>query len=254
MTRKDIFDAALRQAAIDSGCAPEDFTCGRNIVVPAKKDLRARRYLQLPFLMDLTSYGGSVVASCSSGFEDIAREYISSGNPESLFETPKVSSLNEKLRPLGAGVCFMAEYWLPDPDKIPSPSCQYELRLLEGGELLGLYMPQWGNALCKTRSYLDRLAMGAYDSGKLVALAGCSADCDTMWQIGVDVLPEYRGQGLAHTLTSHLAHEIMARGIVPFYCCAWSNIPSARNAIKSGFVPAWAQLTVKPLEYIAKMK
>ena len=66
-----------------------------------------------------------------------------------------------------------------------------------------------------------------------------------MWQIGVDVLAQYRRQGIASALTSGLAAEVLRRGIVPFYCCAWANIRSARNALKSGFRPAWAQLTAK---------
>lgn len=86
--------------------------------------------------------------------------------------------------------------------------------------------------------------------GELIGLAGCSADCDTMWQIGVDVLPDYRKQGVASAITNQLAREILKKDIVPFYCCAWSNIGSARNAIKSGFVPAWVQMTVKPNEFI----
>ena len=84
-------------------------------------------------------------------------------------------------------------------------------------------------------------------------MAACSANCDTMWQIGVDVLPEYRRQGIASALTSRLAIEIMERGKVPFYCCAWSNIKSARNAIKSGFRPAWVEMTVKPKEMVDDM-
>jgi len=36
----------------------------------------------------------------------------------------------------------------------------------------------------------------------------------------------------------------LKRGKVPFYCCAWSNVASARNAIKSGFRPAWVEHTV----------
>ena len=79
------------------------------------------------------------------------------------------------------------------------------------------------------------------------------ADCDTMWQIGVDVLPEYRRKGVAGALTSRLALEIIKRGKVPFYCCAWSNIKSAGNAIKSGFRPAWAELTVKPADFVDKL-
>ena len=49
------------------------------------------------------------------------------------------------------------------------------------------------------------------------------------------------------------ALECAARGKVPFYCCAWSNIRSARNAVRSGFRPAWAQLTVKPEAEIARL-
>ena len=36
------------------------------------------------------------------------------------------------------------------------------------------------------------LGVGAYDGKQLIGFAACSADCDTMWQIGVDVLPQYR--------------------------------------------------------------
>ena len=62
--------------------------------------------------------------------------------------------------------------------------------------------------------------MGAYDNGKLIGLAACSADCEDMWQIGIDVLPEYRKQGIASALPSNLALEIVERGKVPFYCAA----------------------------------
>ena len=88
------------------------------------------------------------------------------------------------------------------------------------------------------------LAVGAYDNGKLIALAGCSADCDAMWQIGIDVLPEYRRQGIASAITNLLARETMNRGKIPFYCCAWANIKSAKNALRSGFSPVWVQLTI----------
>ena len=97
---------------------------------------------------------------------------------------------------------------------------------------------------------LDVLGVGAFDGERLIGLAACSADCDTMWQIGIDVLPEYRRQGIASALTSRLAIEVLNVGKVPFYCCAWSNVKSARNAIKSGFRPAWVELTVKSVETV----
>lgn len=102
-------------------------------------------------------------------------------------------------------------------------------------------------------SHLDVLAAAVYDNGKLAGLAGSSADCDTMWQIGIDVLPEYRRKGIASALTSRLALEVLDRGKVPFYCTAWSNIKSVRNAIKSGFKPAWVEVTAKSMDFVAEM-
>ncbi|MBQ7379288.1 MAG: GNAT family N-acetyltransferase, partial [Clostridia bacterium] len=114
-------------------------------------------------------------------------------------------------------------------------------------------LSEWGNAILAERKHLDMLAIGAYDGDALVGMAGCSADCDTMWQIGIDVLPAYRKQGIASALTSRLAIEILNRGKVPFYCAAWSNIKSVRNAIKSGFRLAWVEVTAKPCETVDRM-
>ena len=55
------------------------------------------------------------------------------------------------------------------------------------------------------------------------------------------------------TLTNALAKEIIQRGRVPFYCAAWSNVRSVRNAIKSGFRPAWVEMTAKPMETVEGM-
>ena len=71
-----------------------------------------------------------------------------------------------------------------------------------------------------------------------------------MWQIGVDVLPEYRRRGIASALTARLALESLERGKIPFYCSAWSNLRSVRNAIKSGFLPAWVEMTATPIEIV----
>ena len=40
---------------------------------------------------------------------------------------------------------------------------------------------------------------------------------------------------------------------VPFYCSAWSNIRSARNAIRSGLFPTWVEMTVKPARLVDEM-
>lgn len=183
----------------------------------------------------------------------MVKEYLSKFEFYHCFETPNMHWLDERMREQGQRVCFMAEYFLPDVNSLKRLSCQYELKVLTQKDFDSLYLPIWSNALCEARKELDVLGVGAYDNGKLIGLAGCSADCDDMWQIGVDVLPEYRRKGIASALTSNLAVEIIERGKVPFYCCAWSNIRSAKNAIRSGFMPAWVEMTVKPASMVAEM-
>lgn len=253
MTGAEILRTAAEQSAIDCGCSADDFFSGDKRVVISRPHPDARRYLTLPFALNLVSYGRGIVASAAPGFEAIAEEYINKFPSEHCFETPNLHWLTDRLRPMGYDACFMAEYWLPDLDKLQVLPCPYPTRLLQPEDFPPLYTDEWSNALCKKRPHLDILAIGAYDGDRLIGLAGCSMDCESMWQIGIDVLPEYRRQGIASALVSRLAKMILDLDKVPFYCCAWSNLPSARCAIKSGFTPAWAELTVKSRAFIDAM-
>lgn len=248
MTNNEITRIALQQQAYDMNCSPEDFCKEENVVVISKPHEKARRYLKLPLFCNLCTYGNNVVASADVRITGFIRNYLdsekeSNGTSYESFLTPRIHLLTEEFAKYGKLTCFMAEYFLPDADIIYSLPCSYEIKILTPVDFIDLYTPQWRNALCEGRKQLDILGAAAYYDGKMIGLAGCSADCDDMWQIGIDVLPEYRRQGIASALTSRLAVEIMERGKVPFYCCAWSNIRSARTAVKSGFRPAWVEFT-----------
>ena len=253
MTNQDILRIAITQSAADLCAAPDDFEKSENVIVLSRARDDARRYLTLPFSCQLVSYGNNAVASVSPEFREIAEAYINRYPVEHLFETPNLHVLNEALMEKGQKICFMAEYFLPDLNALRPLDCPFEMRILTPQDFTDLYRPEWSNALCEQRKHLDVLGVGAYDGDRLVGLAGASADCDTMWQIGIDVLPAYRRQGIASALTSRLAMEILEIGKVPFYCAAWCNIRSVRNAIKSGFRPAWVEMTAKPVETVDGM-
>ena len=250
MKNKEILEIAVKQSAEDIGCKPEDFFSGSNTVVPFRLGKNAKKYYKLPVGCDFISYGNNVVAAAGDELFEIVQEYINKFEFYHCFETPNMYWLNKLIEPLGQTVCFMAEYYLPDVNRLTALPTPYELRVLNQDDFKELYLPEWSNALCSDRKELDVLGVGAYDGEKLVGLAGCSADADEMWQIGVDVLPEYRRKGIASAITSRLAVEILERGKVPFYCTAWSNMRSVRNAVKSGFIPAWAEMTVKPVSVV----
>lgn len=253
MTNEDIRRIALQQSAYDMNCEPEDFLKAENVVTISKEHPQARKYLKLPLSCDLVSYGGNIVAQASEEIAPLVRQYINRYPVERCFETPNLHVLDDVLRPFGQKICFLAEYFLPDVKALKELPCEYELRVLHQKDFADLYLPQWSNALCEERKHLDVLGVGAYDNGELIGLAGCSADCETMYQIGVDVLPECRKKGVASALTSRLALEILALDKVPFYCAAWSNIKSVRNAIRCGFRPAWVAMTAKAAEFVDGM-
>lgn len=252
-TNQKILQVAMRQSAADLNSKETDFLKKENIIVKSGIGSLARKYYKEPIACNLVSYGNNIVASVRDEYREIVEEYISKFEYYQCFETPNLHWLDERMSKLGQKVCFMAEYFLPDMNKLTRLPCGYELKLLEQKDFGALYLYEWSNALCEARKELDVLGVGAYENGKLIGLAACSADCDSMWQIGVDVLPEYRRKGVASSLTSNLAMEILEKGKVPFYCCAWSNIRSSRNAIKSGFMLAWVEMTVKPAEIVNEM-
>ena len=67
MTNKEIWEIALKQSAVDYGCAPEDFLGEQGKVFLSRKHENARKYLPLPFELDMTSYGSCIVAQCLPG-------------------------------------------------------------------------------------------------------------------------------------------------------------------------------------------
>ena len=253
LTNREIRDIALRQSAWDCNCEAADFLREENVVCPEGLGPNAKRYYQEPLAATLVSYGSNIVASVKDEYRALIQEYINKFVWYHCFETPNLHWLEERLAPLGQKVCFMAEYFLPDAEKLRPLPCAYELKVLTRADFASLYLPEWSNALCEKRKELDVLGVGAYDNGVLVGLAGCSADAADMLQIGIDVLPAYRRQGIAKALTSRLACEILERDKAPFYCCAWSNIRSARNAIACGFSPAWVEMSVKPAAAVDEM-
>ncbi len=248
LDNKKIREIAMARSALDIGCLPEDFLKTEPVVVDAHIGEGAHVYYKEPVTCNLVSYGNNVVASVKPEFREMIEEYVRSTEFFHLYSTPNILPLNEKFAAKGHAIRHMAYYYLPDVNKVKRLGCPYELRSLYPGDFKELYTDEWHNALCADRPHLDMLCVGAYDGNRLIGMAGCSADCADMWQIGIDVLPEYRRQGVASALTSNIAVEIFERGKVPYYCCAWANIPSAGNAIKSGFMPGWVEMTVKPIE------
>lgn len=72
-----------------------------------------------------------------------------------------------------------------------------------------------------------------------IAMVGLSDDSPIMRQIGIDVLPAWRGAGIASVLVRDAARLTLAEGYLPFYGTSPSHMLSQRIAMNAGLVPTW---------------
>ena len=72
-----------------------------------------------------------------------------------------------------------------------------------------------------------------------IAMVGLSDDSPIMRQIGIDVLPAWRGAGIASVLVRDAARLTLAEGHLPFYGTSPSHMLSQRVAMNAGLVPTW---------------
>jgi GNAT superfamily N-acetyltransferase len=218
------------QLAMDMNCDPQDFLNSGIVFresVPNRGIWLDER--QTPHLRAATM-GKGIVVSADAGLLKKVQPILCMKERDDLFSAPFF---------FGHGI-----YYIPDSGRIAELPCPggFSIDVREAGEIPTLYaFPGFDHAIWYDVRHPrpDALVVYASYDGQIAGMAGASADCENMWQIGIDVLPPFRGKGLASCLVSRLAALILKRGIVPFYCTGSSNIPSQLVAYRSGFFPAW---------------
>jgi len=118
------------------------------------------------------------------------------------------------------------------------------------GEEIGRFYgdDRFGNAISEPEPNPDRpdtAVVCAYDGENIMGMAGCSQDAKNWYQIGIDVLPEYRSKGVGTALVSLLRAHIEKEGGIPFYGTSLSNYHSWNIALNAGFCPAWVEIGAK---------
>lgn len=161
MTNKEIMDIAMQQSAYDTNAKVSDFLQDTNVFVKSGVGPLARKYYKEPIACNFVSYGSNVVASVKDEFKEIVETYLSKFEFYHCFETPNMHWLDERLKEKGYRVCFMAEYFLPDMERLKRLECNYVLKVLEQKDFADLYLPMWGNILQTCLYSSNRFHLGA---------------------------------------------------------------------------------------------
>jgi len=250
MTKEDIRRRLLQQLAWELNCAPEDFSADGAVLTSPVLHEKRRRFSDRPYFLQMATFGAGAVISADERLHPWLRAWAEGERGFWLFEQHHFFALELKLREYGYRMSQTHHMFLPKPELLDRKT-DLSLRWLEQEDLRPFYgREELSNALCDRfrPERPDMLAVAAMDGERLMGMAGCSADTPELWQIGIDVLPPYRGRGVGRTLVGLLRDEALRRGALPYYGTSLSNIASWRIALETGFLPAWVEAEAREAE------
>ncbi len=228
LTKDKIWSAVRKQLAIDLNCSVDDFDREGFVFCEARENPGRRPFPRGERHFEMVTIGAAVIVSATTDILPYLREQLDSKSRDEAFNMPFVHGT--------------AHYFLPDnPQPLPILG-GFEINIIEQPGIEKLYQYkgfEYALGYDVNHPRPDVLAAVAIADGKVVGIAGASADCEQLWQTGINILPEYRRFGLAAALTNQLAIAILERGKIPYYGTSSSNVASQRTAHRAGFSPAW---------------
>lgn len=229
LNKVEMMEKVYNQLAIDYNCKPDDFKSDGIIFTNAEKQDGRR---EMPFVeprLEIITMGQSMIVNVSAKTMPYVERKFKNKSKYEIMTSKLVYGVNQ--------------YYLPDVENIKSlQNDRFDFKIIDKN-IQSLYKYKgFNNALQydKNSKRPEVLAALCYKNDELVGIACASADSKTMYQIGVDVLPQYRGKEIAVKLVNMLTIEILNRGVVPYYTTDCTNINSQKVAVKSGYIPAWS--------------
>ena len=235
MNNADIQIIALRQLSKELNCSISDLLGTESKVVISKPG----EYYNF---CNMVCYRNTLVASVDEKIKEFMDSFVANKIGFRCFEAFGV--LSKEFFKYNRFISI-GERYLPDVTIDRKTNPDFDTVILRGGDIAALYDDKrFHMALSYKTTGLraDVLAVAGYKNNQILGVAGASNDYGTMWQVGIDVVPEHRNKGIAEILTKILTDEILKKGIVPFIGMAWSNIASINSAINSGYKLAWVEI------------
>ena len=243
MENKNIKRIAIEQSAIDLNCKYEDLIGQTNKVVVSQLISGHKRDFTEPHFCQFVCYGNALVASVDEKLMEFMIPFVEKLPGFRCYT--RFKELTHEFDKYGKHIGTQ-NYYLPDMKNNFDVSPDFNIKIFLDSEISKLYsnkkFPMALRYDCDSERR-DVIAVAGYKNNEIIGVAGAVNDSDTMWQVGIDVLSNYRNQGIAKNLVRIITKEIFKKRIIPFYGTAWSNIVSIKTAISSGYSPAWIELS-----------
>lgn len=190
----------------------------------------------------MVTFGHNVVIRAEEEMVKWCFENFKSVPGNLVMDSDNFYLINKKLRSFGKKLGEENTRYLHlFPEEIPVKPMQFDYKRYNRQSVKELYKyREFTNSL--DFDYNEHIAIAAYDGEKIAAVGGVDNHLgDSLWQIGIDTVVEYRNRGLGAYLVKELAMEIEKQGKLACYTTWSANIASTRVALGAGFSPVWIE-------------
>ena len=179
----------------------------------------------------ILAYRNCVVVCASEDLYYKVREHLQGKNRDEIFEFPLVYG--------------QTIHYVPDDNytKDEAKSSGYQCKYLFDRDILDLTgLTGFENSLAfdENGSTSTKAVYIARDKNRIIGVAGAAESLvNGVWEIGIDVMEEYRNARLGTYLVRGLTKELLERNIIPFYSASITNIGSQMVASRCDYIPLW---------------
>lgn len=245
----DFTNELKKLLALEYNCAESDIGGAENIVT-VSAGRGGRKYSPGNDFFSMATTGTNCLFTADERMLPFLREFAKrEGHGHWLFEEGNLFELDTELRRYGYKLHGYGAHHMFLPKYSAELTRKFPVKRLDGVDSFKEFYgdKRFPNAL--SGKYLperpDVIALLAMDGDKIMGMAGASRDfagAPNWLQIGIDVLPEYRGRGVGTFLVNELKEIILQSGDIPFYGTNPANMHSQNIAINCGFRPAWVEI------------
>lgn len=240
--KKTLMNIVKMQLSYDYNCKLSDFDQDVNIITDNKLNDGRRVYDSDGCFLKIMCIEGKAIICTDEKMKPWLEENILKEDASWLFDFANLRKIDNKLREFGHEIDEIPNVYLPKPGETDVKPLKH-IKWFEKDEILKFQDDsRFDQAFGFEENFPDVLGVAAYDGDNIIGMAGASQDCDSLYQIGIDVLPDYRGRGIGTNLIAILKQELLKRDKVPFYSTSASHLFSRNIAVNAGFFPAWVEM------------
>ena len=234
-----------RVLAADFACEERCFDEEGVSISPAREMAGRRRILFREKSLRAVTMGTGTVVTCSDDRLLWAKENLGGLTGNQVFAPATLARMGELVAGDGQQMeDVLASVVTPERFRTAAAPETIEISIVHEDGIDELHETKgFANALNYTPGPAcpDMAAAVARHEGRVVGIAGVSADSDEMWQVGIDVITEYRVRGIGKALVGRATELVFALGKLPYYVTGPANVPSQRLALALGYRPTWTE-------------